>query len=95
MSLSFIGWSAYDIVGPLNKREVQAVLLDYGIEKKWFRSWDSIEEMIMRSSHEVKTVLYESSMAKKKVEEQRRIAELKRKRESETMARNVCRQLGG
>jgi hypothetical protein len=94
MSLSFDGWSAYDIVGPLNKREVRAALLDYEIEKSSFRSWDSVEEMIMRSSVEVKNVLYRSSMAKRKVEEQHRIMELKRKRESMTMMRNVRRRIG-
>jgi hypothetical protein len=36
MSSLFDGWSAYDIVGPLNKKEVRAALLDYEIEKSCF-----------------------------------------------------------
>lgn len=94
MSSFFEGWTASDIVGPLNKKEVRAALLDYEIEKSSFRSWDTVEEMIMRSSDEVKDVLYRSSMAKRKVEEQRRIDDLKRKREDLTMRRNVRRRIG-
>ena len=94
MSYDFTGWSAYDIVGPLNKREVHSALLDFEIEKSCFRTWDSIEAMLMRSCDVVKGVVYESSMAKRKVEEQHRLAVLKRKREEQSMVRNVRRRLG-
>lgn len=43
MSSSFNNWSAHDIVGPINKREVCAALLDYEINKFCFRTWDTIE----------------------------------------------------
>ena len=91
---SFNGWSAYDIVGSLNKKEVRAILLDYDIERSCFRTWDTIEEMILASSDEVKSVVYESALAKGRIEEEHRIEVLKRKREEKKMARNVCRRLG-
>ena len=94
MSSSFNGFSAYDIVGSLNKREVRALLLDYDIERGCFRTWDTIEEMILASSDEVKNVVYQSALAKRKVEEQHRMENLKRKREEELTARNVRRRLG-
>ena len=91
---SFNGWSAYDIVGSLNKKEVRAILLDYDIERSCFRTWDTIEEMILASSDEVKSVVYESALAKGRIEEEHRIEVLKRKREEKKMARNVRRRLG-
>lgn len=94
MSSAFYGWSAHDIVGPLTKGEIRSALLEFEIEKSSFRTWDSIEDMILRSSDEVKVVLYESGMAKKKIDEQHRIAVIKRKREEETITRNVRRRLG-
>jgi hypothetical protein len=94
MSSFFAGWSAYDIVGPLNKSEVRSALLDYDIERRCFRTWDSIEQMIFKASDEVKHVLYQCSLAKKKVEEQHRLEMLKRHRENDTMTRNVRRRLG-
>jgi hypothetical protein len=90
----FHGWTAHDIVGPLNKREVRAALLDYEIEKSCFRTWDSIEHMVLTSSDEVKDVLYRSAEAKRKVEEEHEKAVRKRNRESHMMARNVRRRLG-
>jgi hypothetical protein len=50
----FDNWSAHDIIGPLNKREVCAALLDFEIERKYFRTWDTIEEMVVNSTDEVK-----------------------------------------
>ena len=94
MTSTFKGCSAYDIVGSLNKREVRALLLDYDIERSSFRTWDSIEEMILASSDEVKNVVYQSALAKRKVEEQHRMEILKRKREEESLARNIRRRLG-
>jgi hypothetical protein len=94
MSSAFYGWSAYDIVGLLTKKEIRSALLDFQIEKSCFRTWDSIEDMILTSSDEVKAVVYESAMAKKKIDEQHRIAVLKRKLEDQTIARIVRRRLG-
>ena len=94
MTSSFNGWSAYDIVGSLTKKEVRALLLDYDIERSCFRTWDAIEEMILASSDEVKNVVYQSALAKRKVEELHRNEILKRKREEKKLARNVRRRLG-
>ena len=94
MTSIFNGWSAYDIVGSLNKKEIRALLLDYDIERGSFRTWDAIEDMILASSDEVKNVVYQGASAKRKVEEQHRIEILKRKREEELLARNVRRRLG-
>ena len=94
MTSIFNGWSAYDIVGSLNKKEIRALLLDYDIERGSFRTWDAIEDMILASSDEVKNVVYQSALAKRKVEEQHWIEILKRKREEELQARNVRRRLG-
>ena len=90
----FDGWSAHDIIGPLNKKEVRTALLDYEIEKSSFRSWDSVERMILRSSDEVKEVLFQCGQAKKRVEDEHRICGLKRRREARMMSRNVRRRLG-
>lgn len=90
----FNGWSAHDIVGPMNKQEVRASLLEYGIEKSCFRTWDAIERMVLESSDEIKAVLYQSGEAKKRVEEQQRIIAVKRRREAQIMSRNVRRRLG-
>ena len=72
MTSIFDGWSAHDIVGCLNKREVRAALLDYDIDRSCFRTWDSIEEMILKSSDEVKEVLYQSAVTKGNVEDEHR-----------------------
>ena len=95
MSSRFEGWTAFDIVGPLNKSEVRAALLNFQIPKSSFRTWDTIEEMILSTSDEVKTVVYESALVKKKVEEEHRIAGIKRRVEERKILRNVCRRLGG
>ena len=94
MSSFFDGRSAYNIVGCLSKREVQSVLLDYPIEKRWFRSWDTIEEMILTSSDEVKNVVYRSAITKKKIEDEHRKEVEKRRVESRKMSRNVRRHIG-
>ena len=90
----FEGWSAYDIVGPLNKREVRAALLDFRIERVAFRTWDSIETMLLSSSDEVKDAVYRCSLVKRKVEEEHRQAGIKHKREEDVRSRNVRRRLG-
>jgi hypothetical protein len=36
MTLMLDGWSAHDIVGPLNKQEIHATLSNYDIPKKSF-----------------------------------------------------------
>ena len=94
MSSFFQGWSAYDIVGPLNKAEIRAALLDFQIERSCFRTWDSIEDMILSSSDEVKRVVYESAVTKKNVEDQHRLAVCKRHLENQTMERNTRHRLG-
>lgn len=94
MTLTFDGWSAHEIVGSLNKKEVRAALLDYGIERSCFRTWDTIEEMILSSTDEVKEVLYRSGVAKGNVEEEHRNVMRKRRREALEMSRNVRRRLG-
>ena len=70
MSSVFEGWTAVDIVGPLNRSEVRRALLNFQIPKSCFRTWDAIEEMILSSSDEIKGVLYESALVKRKVEEE-------------------------
>jgi hypothetical protein len=89
MKSPFDGWSAYEIMGPLNRKEVRATLLDYDIERGCFRMWDMIEKMILASSDEVKDVVYQSALVKTKIEEQHQIDLLKHKHEEEFMARNV------
>jgi hypothetical protein len=91
---SFENWAAYDIVGPLSKAEVKAALLDYGFERKRFRTWDSIEELVLTGSDEVKNVLYQSAVAKRNVEEQHCIELHKRRLEDQKMQRNVRRRIG-
>jgi hypothetical protein len=90
----FDGWTAHAIVGPLNKKEVRTALLDYGIERLCFRTWDTIEQMILNSSDEVKKILYESGVSKRIVEEQHRSATLKRRREERSMRRIVRQRIG-
>lgn len=90
----FEGWSAHDIIGPLNKTEVRATLLGCEIPPTCFRTWDSIENMIMTSSEAVKMILHQSAIVKQKVEEQHRIEVLKRQREARATVRNVRRRLG-
>lgn len=90
----FKDWSAYDIVGPLNKSEVRAALLDCDIQKSSFRTWDSIEAMILASPDNVKKIVYDCSLVKRKIEEEHRIVGLKRRREQQKMRRNVRRRLG-
>lgn len=95
MSSSFFnGWSAHDIIGSLTRTEVRLALLDHGIRPNCFRTWDAIEAMIMTSSDEVKSVLYQSAIAKSNIEEQHRLTTLKRQREARAVARNVRRRLG-
>jgi hypothetical protein len=94
MAANFDGWSAHDIVGPLNRKEIRTALLDYEIEKKNFKTWDAIERMILNSSEEVKFVLFRCGEAKKNVEEQHRLTTLKRRRENRMTIRNVRRRLG-
>ena len=72
MTSFFSGWSAHEIIGPLNKSEVRAALLEYTIEKSHFRTWNSIESFVLSSCDEIKNVLYEAGMAKAKVEEDHR-----------------------
>jgi hypothetical protein len=95
MPSKFQQWSAHDIVGPLNKAEIRAALLDYRMERSLFRTWDSIERLILGCSDEIKQVLYQCGVAKAKIEEERRVAGRKRRRDAQTMARNVRRHLGG
>lgn len=90
----FEGWSAHNIIGTLNKAEVEAALLDFKKPASSFRTWDSIEAMIMSSSDDVKTILYQSAIAKKDVEKQHEANVLKRRREARAMVRNVRRRLG-
>jgi hypothetical protein len=94
MSFSFKDWSAYDIVGPLNKAEVRSVLLDHGFERKCFRSWNSIEELILSTSDEMKNIVYQSAVAKKRVEEQHQKVVLKRRLEDQKFRRNVRQRMG-
>jgi hypothetical protein len=93
MPSCYDGWTAHDIIGPLNKREVRAALLDFEIQKSNFRNWDSVERMVLGSSDDVKNVLFRCGEAKRKVEDEHRICMLKRRRESRMMSRNVRRRL--
>jgi hypothetical protein len=70
------------------------VLLEYPIERSCFRTWDTIEEMILKSSDEIKDVVYRSGVAKAKIEEEHHNMVLKRKRENQVMRRNVWRRIG-
>jgi hypothetical protein len=94
MASFFNNWTAHEIIGPLNKREVRSALLDHGFERKCFRTWDLIEEVVLNSTDEVKEILYQAGLTKNRVEEQERRASLKRKRESMMMQRNIRRRLG-
>ena len=94
MTSSFHGWSAHEIVGSLNKKEVRVALLDYEIDRSCFRTWDSIERMILESSDDVKETLYRCGLAKGKVEEEHRMMIRKRRREELQMSRNVRRRSG-
>ena len=93
MTSFFSGWSAHEIIGPLNKSEVRAALLEYTIEKSHFRTWNSIESFVLSSCDEIKNVLYEAGMAKAKVEEDHRNVVRKRRREDLAMIRNVRRRI--
>ena len=90
----FDGWSAHNIVGPLNRSEVRNALVDHGIQRNCFRSWASIEHMILESSDEIKDILYQCGLTKARVEEQHRIMVAKRRREDLFLRRNVRRRLG-
>lgn len=90
----FNGWSAHDIIGSLNKKEVRAALLDFGLNPKCFRTWDSIEKLILTSSDTIKTTLHQSAIAKGNIEEQHRMEVLKCRLEARAMVRNVRRRLG-
>ena len=94
MESSFENWSAYNIVGPLNRAEIRSALLDFEIEKKCFQTWSSIKEMILLSSDAVKRVVYDCSLVKRKIEEQHRQEIVKHKREDQALARNVRCRLG-
>lgn len=94
MTSPFAGWSAHEIIGPLNRREVRAALLEYNIERSCFRTWNTIEEMVLKSGDDVKTTLYESGLAKANVEKQHQLIGVKRHREAMAMARNVRRHIG-
>jgi hypothetical protein len=50
--------------------------------------------MLLSTSDEVKKIVYESALVKKKVEEEQRIAGVKRRLECKKMSRNVRRRLG-
>ena len=89
MASFFAGWSPSDIVGSLNRSEVRAALLDHDIAKGSFRSWNSIEQMILEASDDVKNILYQSVLVKGKIKEQHHISKLKRKLEQQMMLRNV------
>lgn len=94
MSSSFDGWSAHDIVGPLNRSEVRGALLDHGIQRNCFRTWNTIERMVLESSDEIKNILYQCGLTKARVEEQHRLVVAKRRREDLLIARNVRRRIG-
>ena len=94
MASFYEGWSSHDIIGTLNRAEVKAALLDQKLLTLDFRTWNSIDKMIQSSSDMVKTILHESAMAKKDVEDQHRASVLKRRREARAMVRNVRRRLG-
>ena len=94
MSSPFQGWSAHEIVGPLNRSEVRAALLDHGIQRNCFRTWNTIERMVLESSDEIKTILYQCGLTKAKLEEQHRLMVAKRHREDLMMTRNIRRRLG-
>jgi hypothetical protein len=51
---------------PIKKSEVHMSLLEYGIEKEKFQTWDTIEHMVLESPDEIKMVLYQSGEMKKK-----------------------------
>ena len=59
-----------------------------------FHTWDTVEEMILDASDDVKNAVYQCALAKKNIEEQHQIEVLKRRREYQTMHRNVRRRLG-
>ena len=86
--------SAVDIVGSLNKKEVRALLLDYGIKKACFRSWDAIEEMILGASDEVKNVVFQGAKAKGDIEIQHQHEVRKRHVEAQASMKNVRRRIG-
>ena len=90
----FDGRSAVDIVGSLNKKEVRALLLEHGIEKSCFRSWDAIEDMILGASDEVKNIVFQGAKAKGDIEEQHRHEVRKRHVEAQALMRNVRRRIG-
>lgn len=94
MTSSFAGWSAHQIIGTLNRNEVRAALLEFKMEKSSFRTWDTIEKMILESSDDVKRVLYECGVTKANVERQHQISGLKQHREAMAMARNIRRHIG-
>jgi hypothetical protein len=94
MMLPFADWSAHKIIGPLNQREVHAVLLEYNIKRSSFHTWDIIKRMILHSGDDVKMVLYESGKGKAVIEEQHQAADVKRHQEAKAMAWNVWWHIG-
>ena len=81
----FRGMDGHDIIGTLNRNEVRAALLEQEILPSSFRSWDSIGRMIMSSTDIIKTILHESTIAKKDVEDQHQATVLKRRHEAWAM----------
>lgn len=77
MMLPFAGWSAHKIVGSINQKEVQAAILGHEIEGTNFWIWDSIEQMILRSSDDMKVVLHECGVAKANIEKQHQLIGVK------------------
>lgn len=93
MTSPFAGWTAHQIVGPLNKKEVDAALVEFKIERSSFRTWNTIEQMIMSRGDNVKGTLYKCGVAKANVEKQQELIGIKRRQEAKAMARNVHRHL--
>ena len=94
MSSFFEGWSAHDIIGPLNRKEVRAVLVGLEVGRVSFRTWNDIGKTILNSDDDVKVALFETGIAKWNVEEEHRLIGLKRRREAKAMSRNVRRHIG-
>ena len=70
MSSFFAGWSAHDIIGLLNLKEVHAVLVELEVGRVSLWTWDDIRETILNSDDDVKAALFECSIAKWNMEEQ-------------------------
>ena len=66
----FAGWSAHDIIGLLNRKEVRAILVGFEVGRVSFQMWDDIGKMILNRDDDVKAALFESGIAKWNVEEE-------------------------